>query len=241
MTAWRAAVKTPSWGGFRVELAIAGDARPVALVGPNGSGKTTTLRAIAGLVGGAEADVVVAGRALSGAGAQAAPELRGVGYVPQGYALFPHLSVVENVAFGLTTGASPERPEVARERALAILAELGAAGLADRRVGGLSGGEAQRVALARALVRGPRLLLLDEPLAALDVGARRLVRAWLADELRRRGVPALIATHDARDIEALDATVVVLDAGRVVQQGDLAELRRAPATEFVAALVEPDR
>ena len=118
-----------------------------------------------------------------------------------------------------------------------MLDELGCAGLEARRPGSLSGGEQQRVALARALVVEPRLLLMDEPLAALDAAVRREVRASLAARLAARGRPTLIVTHDARDVRALDARVVVLDRGRVVQEGSLDELEAEPANAFVAEFV----
>jgi ABC-type sulfate/molybdate transport systems ATPase subunit len=123
-------------------------------------------------------------------------------------------------------------------RAGRILAALGCQDLTHRRPGHLSGGEKQRVALARALVIEPRMLLLDEPLAALDVSARRSVRAVLAARLRELDCPSIVVTHDVRDVDALAAHVCVLEQGRVTQQGSLQELRAAPATEFVAEFVQ---
>jgi len=236
MTAWSAMVRARR-GDFVLDVALEGDARTVAVVGPNGSGKTTLLRALAGAVGVEAAKIVVGGLTLadSAAGLSLPMEQRGVGYVPQGYGLFPHLSVLENVAFGLAARQTAEAERAARARAM--LDELGCAGLEARRPGSLSGGEQQRVALARALVVEPRLLLMDEPLAALDAAVRREVRASLAARLAARGRPTLIVTHDARDVRALDARVVVLDRGRVVQEGSLDELEAEPANAFVAEFV----
>lgn len=228
-------------GGFTLDVALDGDAGVTALMGPNGSGKTTLLRVIAGAHPPDHATIVVGGEVLARteAGVDRPMERRGVGYVPQGYGLFPHLGVLENVAFGLSTGAR-RRPRAERlERARAMLEELDAAALVGRPLRALSGGERQRVALARALVIEPSLLLLDEPLAALDVRRRRHVRAFLAAQLARWGRPAILVTHDVRDVAALDARVVILDEGRVVQRGSLEELRRAPVSELVAELVAP--
>jgi ABC-type Fe3+/spermidine/putrescine transport system ATPase subunit len=214
-----------SWSlSVRVEVAglhasLSGGA--VSLIGPNGSGKTTVLRVLAGALRPDSGDVVVGGRPVAGQGVWVPPEDRRVAYVPQGLGLFPHLSVVENIAFGAD-----------RERASAMLETLGLRSLAERRPGGLSGGEAQRVALARALVTDPQLLLLDEPLAALDIGARREVRAWLVAQLAGRDV--VWVTHDARDVRALGGQAVVLKEGAVAQTGNPSELASDPANPFVA-------
>jgi len=224
-------------GDFSLAVDLEGAEAPVAVVGPNGSGKTTLLRAIAGAVPSEEAEVRVGERTLASAAVDLPIEQRGLGYVPQGYGLFPHLSVIDNVAFGLSTG--PRRLSRAERRAKArkVLEGLGAAALAGRPVQALSGGERQRVALARALVIEPAMLLLDEPMAALDVRRRRAVRSFLAERLKAWSRPALIATHDVRDAIALGARLVVLDAGRVVQEGTVDELRVAPANDFVAELL----
>ena len=159
------------------------------------------------------------------AGIALPPQSRSIGYVPQGYGLFPHLSARDNVAFGLT---GPGR----RAQAEAMLASLDLTRLADLRPRHLSGGQQQRVALARALVTRPRLLLLDEPLAALDVGARRQMRTLLADHLD--GIPAVVVTHDVRDVRALGEQVAVLSDGAVVQSGSISAVEAAPALPFVA-------
>ena len=163
-------------------------------------------------------------------------EQRQLGYVPQGYALFPHLTVRQNIAFALGSAARAGDRRIQAQRTAAVLGELALEALADRYPATLSGGERQRVALARALSVRPRALLLDEPLAALDVSARREVRVFLASVLARLGLPCLIVTHDPDDAQALAHQILVLEAGRVVQSGTWESLRAAPASRFVAEL-----
>ncbi len=203
---------------------------PLALVGPNGAGKTSLLRVLLGVLGPARGRIALDGVPLldTARGIELPPEQRRLGYVPQHYALFPHLSVLANVEFGMPRGLS--RPA----RALALLESLEVAHLAGRRPAALSGGERQRVALARALAAEPKALLLDEPLAALDVGARRQVRDFLAARLRTLALPTLLITHDAGDACALAERIAVLENGALVQLGTPDELRAAPATRFVA-------
>ena len=204
--------------GFRLDVALRVPAgSTTAVVGPNGAGKSTLLRALAGLAPLTSGRVALDGRELERAGGVAAgagadaripAERRGIGVVFQDHLLFPHLSALANVAFG------PRAHGVARagaeERARALLDRLGIAHLADRRPAALSGGQAQRVALARALVLEPPLLLLDEPMAALDAGTRLDVRDLLADELRRFGGAAVLVTHDPVDALALADRILVL-------------------------------
>jgi molybdate transport system ATP-binding protein len=192
------------------------DGEVVAVLGPNGAGKTTLLRA------------------LSGLDPDDADRLANVGYVFQDYRLFPHLSARDNVAFPLRTRGS--RRAKAREEADRWLSRMGLADQAALRPEALSGGQAQRVALARALCASPGLLLLDEPLAALDAATRVEVRHVLHQELERFAGPALLVTHDPLDALSLADRVLVLEAGRVVQHGPPTELVRRPATGFVAAL-----
>jgi molybdate transport system ATP-binding protein len=220
-------------GPLALDVQIAGGTRTVALVGPNGSGKTTVLRTVAGAHAPVRGTIKVGARVLFDARNQVdvAPELRRVGYVPQGHGLFPHLSALDNVAFGHTKG---QNALTKRRRAEELLTELGYRSVAQHKPSQLSGGESQRVALARALMIEPELLLLDEPLASLDIAARRSLRTLLAEHLQAAGRPAIVVTHDVRDVLALDAHVVVLEAGRVVQQGDLSALQASPATAFVA-------
>lgn len=207
----------------------------LGLIGPNGAGKTTLLRAIAGAELGLRGRVTLGGRTLlhTEQGVCLPPEARRIGYVPQGLGLFPHLTALDNVAFGCGRGPG------ARQRARAALEQLDALSLADRRPHALSGGERQRVALARALAAEPQGLLLDEPLSSLDVGQRRRTRALLAEHLRQAGRPALVVTHDVRDVLALGGPVVVIEAGRVLQQGSVGALARQPGSELVAELFDP--
>ncbi len=227
-------------GALGVDLDVGGGDAPVALVGPNGSGKTTLLRTIAGAYRPDSGTIRLGDRTVfdSAAGVDLPPEDRHVGYVPQGYGLFPHLSALDNVAFGwMSRGPRRTRAE-RRDAARAVLERMSCAHLAGRMPSALSGGEQQRVALARALTVEPRILLLDEPLSALDARARRSVRAYLIDHLARRGGPAIVVSHDARDVRALGAHVHVIEEGRIVQSGSVDELMARPATEFVGAFFE---
>ena len=207
-----------------VQLAVAGEA--VLVAGPNGAGKSTLLRLLLGVLRPDSGRIVLAGRTLFGPGIDLSPEERRLGYVPQDYALFPHLDALGNVAFGLEGHGR-------RDRARRWLDRLDAGRLGERRVGELSGGERQRVALARALAREPKALLLDEPFASLDPGARRELRASLRGWLSEWRLPALIVSHDLADAEVADR-IAVLEKGRIVQQGTPEELRAAPASPFVA-------
>ena len=210
---------------FDVELTLDVGPETVALVGPSGAGKTTALRAVAGLARPARGAIVCGGeRWFDGdAGIDLPPERRSIGFVFQEYALFPHLTVSQNVAFG---GGRPN----------GLLSRLRIEHLAKAKPGELSGGERQRVALARALARNPRVLLLDEPMAALDPHTRRSVRAELHDLLRELSLPTLLVTHDFEDASALADRVGVLVDGRLRQVGAPADLLGAPADTFVAHL-----
>lgn len=223
-------------GDLHLDTHIEGDAAPVAIIGPNGSGKTTLLRVIAGAHRPGRGRIRVGDRVLfdSSTGVFLAPEERRVGYVPQGYGLFPHLTVLDNVAFGLAAGPGRTPRAERRRTAAEILAEIECRHLARRYPALLSGGEKQRVALARALLPAPEMLLLDEPLAAMDVAARRGLRGYLARHLARRRRPAVVVTHDPRDVHALSPpTVYVLERGKVVQSGPPGRLAADPATDFV--------
>lgn len=236
MSRWSATMRA-HLGPFTLDVELGGDDGVLALIGPNGSGKTTALRVLAGALAAERAVIEVDGRSLDGPDGHVPLEHRRVGYLPQGHGLFPHLSAEDNVAFGLSMGPRRRPKAERRAAARALLGELGCAELASRSVAGLSGGERQRVALARALIVEPALLLLDEPLAALDAISRRAVRRFLAERLPAYGRPAVLVTHDVRDVEALDATVCALEGGKVIQRGTLAELRAAPATPFVEAFI----
>jgi molybdate transport system ATP-binding protein len=219
-----------------VELAVA-TGELVVLLGPNGAGKTTLLRALAGLVALDEGRVVLDGAVLedTAAGAWMPTERRPIGVVFQDYLLFPHLSALENVAFGLRARGLG-RAE-ARRRAAAWLERVGLADRAGARPRALSGGQAQRVALARAMVGEPRLLLLDEPLAALDAATRAEVRRDLRRHLASFDGTRLLVTHDPLEAMAVADRLVVLEGGRVTQTGDPAEVRQRPRSRYVAELV----
>ena len=217
-----------------VELA----ARPgevVAVVGPNGSGKTTLLRALAGMVPLSGGEVRYDSEPWESEQRRLTVQERHVGMVLQDILLFPHLSARDNVAYGPRSRGQGRR--LARTVAEGWLTRLGVGELADRRPGELSGGQAQRVALARALATSPRLLLLDEPLAALDVGAAMALRIELARHLAGYDGVTVLVTHDAVDALTMADRVVVLDRGSIVQEGTPSEVARRPRTPHVARLV----
>jgi molybdate transport system ATP-binding protein len=209
------------------------------LAGPNGAGKTSILLMLLGSVKPIAGRIAVDDRVLLDLkhDIQLDVEERGLGYVPQDYGLFPHLTVRQHVTFSLSCQAARGTRRDRQQRAQAWLAELNLTQLAERRTSALSGGEKQRVALARALAAQPRALLLDEPLAALDVGARSEVRRFLAAYLARLDLPTLIVTHDAADASMLGERIAVIEAGRIVQLGTWAELRAQPASPFVEKFV----
>ena len=208
---------------------------PLALVGPNGAGKSTLVAAIAGLLPLAAGEIRIGDLPLSAGRHAVAPELRRIGVVFQDLLLFPHLSVRDNIAFPmLVRGATRRR---SRGAARPWLERFELDHLADRRPAELSGGQRQRVALARALASDPEVLVLDEPLAALDVEVRDGVRADLAAHLREFGRPTVLVTHDADDVRALADEVVVLQDGRVTQRGTPAALRDRPATPYISRLL----
>ncbi|HET6563666.1 MAG TPA: ABC transporter ATP-binding protein [Marmoricola sp.] len=213
-------------------------ARPgevVAVVGPNGSGKTTLLRALAGLVRLTDGRVTLDGTGWEGGGTRLPVQDRHVGVVFQELLLFPHLTARDNVGYGLRARGADRR--TSRTAADAWLHRLGVGDLGNRRPGQLSGGQAQRVAIARALAPRPRLLLLDEPLAALDVGVAMTLRLELARHLSAYDGVTLLVTHDAVDALTMADRVVVLDDGRVIQDGTPEEVARRPRTPHVARLV----
>ncbi|WP_438035201.1 ABC transporter ATP-binding protein [Sorangium sp. So ce204] len=215
----------------------------LVLVGPNGAGKTTLLSLLLGVFPVERGRVEVGEAVLldTAAGIDVPVEQRGIGYVPQDYALFPHLSVRENVAFAVRSDPARRGRAAGAEVVDAMLADLGIAAHAHRRTQALSGGEKQRVALARALSVSPRALLLDEPLAALDVHSRRAVRAFLSDYLRTLAIPTVVVTHDATDARLLGDRIAVLEAGRVTQAGTWEELSARPASPFVEEFVASAR
>jgi molybdate transport system ATP-binding protein len=225
-------------GDFVLDIALSvAPGEVVALLGPNGAGKSTALRMLAGLLSVQDGVVRLGGSVLEDTTARVrlTPEQRHVGVVFQDYLLFPHLSARENVAFGLRA-RGVDRAE-ARLRADRWLDRVGLADHAGRRPRQLSGGEAQRVALARALASEPALLLLDEPLAALDAGTRLEVRADLRKHLAGYGGATVVVTHDALDAMVLADRLVVLEDGHVVQSGSPREVAAHPRTDYVARLV----
>jgi len=222
---------------LRIDLSLKRET--VLLVGPNGAGKTTLLRLLLGVLSPDEGRIALDGLTLfdAGKGIDLAIEERELGYLPQDYALFPNLDVIGNVTFGLARLRRVDRVR----RATDWLERFGVAHLSRRSPGALSGGERQRVALARALARSPRALLLDEPFASLDPVARRELRVSMGAWLRDWQLPALIVSHDPADAVLADR-IAVVERGRVVQQGTLAELRGAAASRFVSGFtLEPDQ
>jgi len=219
-----------------VELAALEGATTV-LVGESGAGKTSILRALAGLDRPASGRITVDGADWldTGRSVSLPPWRREVGYVPQDYALFPHLTVQENVAFGLQTLRLPAAER--RARVQDALATAGITGLEHRMPRQLSGGQQQRVALARALAPAPRLLLLDEPLAALDLQTRRLVRTELRELLGRLPCITIYVTHSPVEALVFGDQIVVLEQGRISQAGPREELLRYPRSPFVAELM----
>jgi molybdate transport system ATP-binding protein len=225
-------------GDLHLAVAFAVEAgETVAVVGPNGAGKTTLLRALAGLVALDAGRVVLDGTVLDdvAAGVAVPAEARRVGVVFQDHLLFPHLRAVDNVAFGLRSRGAGKADADARARAW--LERVGLADVAAARPRALSGGQAQRVALARALAIDPHLLLLDEPLAALDASTRTATRRELRRHLADHPGVRLLVTHDPLEAAALADRVVVVEAGRVVQKGTVAALTAHPRSRYVADLV----
>ncbi len=203
-----------------------------ALLGPSGGGKTSILRLLLGLVAPSSGRVLVGGRPVSVAGRVVVPpEERGLAVVFQDLALWPHLTVHGNLEFVLASLKVPRRARGDRIREM--LGRVGLAGKERRHPGELSGGERQRVAIARALVAEPRAVLLDEPLANLDTTLKRELLDVFRALVEERATTALYVTHDAREAAALGDSIVVLEGGRVVQEGSLAELRQRPASAFV--------
>ncbi len=210
--------------------------RTLALLGPNGAGKSTAVDALAGIRPLDEGELHLGGRTLDDPVQRifVPPASRNIGVVFQQYLLFPHLSVLENAAFGLRS-QGVDRVS-ARDSAAKWLARLEIADLSTRKPGDLSGGQAQRVAVARALAGEPRLLLLDEPLAALDVKTRSVLRRLLATHLSEFEGPRLLITHDPTDAFLLADDIAIVEGGRVTQRGTPDEIRRHPRTPYVAAV-----
>ena len=207
----------------------------VALLGPNGAGKSTALRALAGLLPITGGRIEVGGVTVADDGVHRPPYERPIGVVFQDYLLFPHLSVLDNVAFGPRTRGHSRH--AARRIAAEWLERMAISELASARPRSISGGQAQRVALARALATAPQLLLLDEPLAALDARTRLVVRSELRRHLADYSGAAVLVTHDPVDASVLADRLMVIEGGREVQSGSPAEVARRPRTDYVARLV----
>jgi iron(III) transport system ATP-binding protein len=220
----------------RVDFRV-GEGEVVSVLGPSGSGKTSLLRIVLGFAVPSRGTVRVGGRPATQDGrVLIPPEDRGLAVVFQDLALWPHLSVEGNLAFGLAAQRVP-LPE-RKSRVAAMLRRVGLDGTERRHPGELSGGQRQRVAIARALVLEPAAVLLDEPLANVDVNLRRELLALFRELFSERKTTAIHVTHDLREMTSLTQRFVVLEHGRIVQDGPLSELRRAPTTPFVRSLVE---
>jgi molybdate transport system ATP-binding protein len=226
-------------GSLSLSLDLDTGSGPLVLVGPNGSGKTSVILMLLGVLPVERGHIQVGESTLldTNARVQLPMEQRQLGYVPQDYALFPHMTVRQNLEFAVSSARTAEEKRQRARQRDALLAELELEPVLDRLATRLSGGEKQRVALARALSTSPRALLLDEPLSALDAETRAEVRTFLARYLARLQLPTLVVTHDAADAIALGRCMAVLEHGRLVQQGSWSELSARPASRFVEELV----
>jgi iron(III) transport system ATP-binding protein len=207
----------------------------VSLLGPSGCGKTTTLRCIAGLESASAGEIRIGERVVAMDGHEVPPERRGVNMVFQSYAVWPHMSVFDNVAYGLRTQRRP-KPEVT-ERVTEALRLVGLSGYETRFGTELSGGQQQRVAVARAIVMTPQLLLFDEPLSNLDAGLRERMRFELVALQRNLGRTSIYVTHDQSEAMVMSDRIILMNKGRIVQQGNPRELYERPASRFAAEFV----
>jgi iron(III) transport system ATP-binding protein len=222
-----------------VHLAV-GNGEVLAVLGPSGSGKSSLLRVLLGFAAPTSGEVRLGDEVVSRPGrVLVPPEQRGLAVVFQDLALWPHLTVRQHLEFVLTSArvSAAEQPR----RIERSLGQVGLSGKDDRRPGELSGGERQRVAIARALIVRPRAVLLDEPLASLDVALRQELLSTFRALFRDAGLTGIFVTHDLREARALAASVLVIEEGRVVQTGTVDEVVAAPATRFVQALVDDVR
>lgn len=203
----------------------------IGLLGPSGGGKTTILRMMAGLETPDAGEIYIDGRLMN----DVPPQKRGIGFVFQSYALFRHMTVYDNIAFGLQV-QKRKKSEI-RERVMELLELTGLSGCEKRYPNQLSGGQRQRVAFARALAPEPRVLLLDEPFAAIDAKVRKELRAWLRSTIERIGITTLFVTHDQEEAVEVADEIMIINRGRLEQQGTPHEIYKQPGTPFVAGFI----
>jgi sulfate transport system ATP-binding protein len=203
----------------------------IGLLGPSGSGKTTVLRMLSGLEEADSGDIIFHGARVN----DKSPQERGIGFVFQNYALFRHMSVFDNIAFGLTV--QKRKKADIRTRVNELIELTGLQGLEQRLPHQLSGGQRQRVAFARALAPEPQLLLLDEPFAAIDAKVRKELRTWLKDMIRRVGITSIFVTHDQEEAVEVADEIIIMSQGRVEQQGTPQEIYQHPKSAFVAGFI----
>ncbi|MBL8936075.1 MAG: ATP-binding cassette domain-containing protein [Archangium sp.] len=222
-------------GSLTLDVTLPPVTRTLVVIGPNGAGKSTLLAMLLGVKPVQAGRVCIGPQVLfdSATGVNVPVEERQLAWVPQESGLIPQRTVQQNLDFAVRCGATEAAREERRTRAAGLVTQLDLRPFVTRDVGTLSGGERQRVALARALCTGPRALLMDEPLAALDVSSRREVRRFLAGWLEQLTIPTLVVSHDADDARALGQHLAVLEAGRLTQHGTWSELAAAPASNFV--------
>jgi len=203
----------------------------IGLLGPSGSGKTTVLRMLSGLEHPDSGDILFHGVRVN----EQSPQARGIGFVFQNYALFRHMTVYDNIAFGLTVQRKSK--VVIRERVTELIELTGLKGMEKRLPHQLSGGQRQRVAFARALAPEPQLLLLDEPFAAIDAKVRKELRAWLKETIHRVGITSIFVTHDQEEAVEVADEIIIMNQGKVEQQGTPIEIYQNPHSAFVASFV----
>ncbi|WP_459482329.1 ABC transporter ATP-binding protein [Clostridium saccharoperbutylacetonicum] len=203
----------------------------IGLLGPSGSGKTTILRMIAGLETPDSGDIIINGEKVN----DVEPGKRGIGFVFQSYALFRHMTVYDNVAFGLVIQKA-KKDEI-HKRVMELIELIGLKGLEKRYPGQLSGGQRQRVAFARALAPNPKLLLLDEPFAAIDAKVRKELRSWLRETISKLGITSIFVTHDQDEAVEVADEIIITNKGKIEQKGTPVEIYKNPKTPFVAQFI----